>query len=101
MENPIIDFFIGLTVANSIPHFLVGAAGIRFLGMFGYGDKANMAYSLLSILVSLLLFHINYGLGNLFEKPMYLGALAVAVSYVFGSHILIRLFASKQPDDRK
>ena len=93
MENPIIDFFIGLTVANAIPHFLVGAAGIRFLGLFGYGDKANMAYGLVSIAASLLLFHFNYGIVNLFDFPMYLGALFVAISYVFGSKLLLKLFA--------
>ncbi len=95
MQNPIIDFLIGLTVANSIPHFLVGAAGIRFLGMFGYGDKANMAYSLVSIAASLVLFHINYGIMNLFSKPMYVGALFVAVAYVFSSHVLVKIFAKK------
>jgi hypothetical protein len=99
MENPFIDFLIGLTVANSIPHFLVGAAGIRFLGMFGYGNKANMAYSLFSIIVSLILFHINYGITSIFEMPMYVGALFVAVSYVFGSHILVKLFAKRPPTE--
>ena len=93
--NPIIDFFIGFTITNSIPHFLVGAAGIRFLGLFGYGNRANMAYSLLSIGISMVLFHVNYGLRNLFEVPMYVGALVIAVSYVFGSKLLVKLFTEK------
>ena len=98
MENPIIDFFIGLTVANSIPHFLVGAARVRFLGMFGYGDKANMAYSLVSIVASLTLFHLNYGITNLFSVPMYVGALFIALAYVFTSHLLVKIFAKKSQD---
>ena len=91
----LIDFIIGLTLMNALPHMLVGMGNIRFLGLFGYGNTQNIAYAALSTVVSCTLFTWKYGLEGWTENGIYLGAVAVLVAYWVTGKFLIRFFFKK------
>ena len=63
MELTLIDFIIGLTLMNAMPHFVLGTFRARMLSGFGYGHRANIAYGLLNFSISLALYilHIHPG----------------------------------------
>jgi hypothetical protein len=77
----IIDFIIGLTLINTIPHFVLGIWKGRMLSAFGFGNTANIIYGLLNFLVSISLFLYKYGFDGLIINGMYAGALFVLISY--------------------
>jgi len=85
-----IDYMIGLFAANAIPHFVIGVSGIRFLSLFGYSGKANIAYALFNTVMSLGLYLYTYGTEALAEHGMYLGTLSILFSYFAIMHILHR-----------
>lgn len=95
MNLPIIDFFIGLTLVNIIPHYLVGILKIRFLGLYGFGAKQNIAYAWTSLLASFVLFHINYGLTSIMDHLWYAGGLFAALAYLLLGKILVKFFREK------
>lgn len=96
MNNPVIDFFTGLTLVNVIPHYLVGLLNVRFLGLYGYSSKGNIAYSWTSFIASLILFHINYGLGSILEHTWFLGGVFVVLAYLILGNFLIKMFKEKK-----
>jgi len=93
MDNPIIDFFIGLMLVNVIPHYLVGILNIRFLSLYGFGDKQNIAYAWTSIIISLILFHIKYGIGSLPNHTWFAGGLFVILAYLITGKFLVIKFS--------
>jgi hypothetical protein len=95
MNNTILDFFIGLTLVNVLPHYLVGILNIRFLGLYGFGNNRNIAYAWTSFLVSIILFHINYGIGSILDHSWYLGGICVILSYLLLGRFLVRTFKKK------
>ena len=95
MHNPIIDFLIGLTLVNVLPHYMVGILNIRFLGLYGYGNRQNIAYAWTSLVISAVLFHLNYGISSLLDHLWYLGGLSVILSYLLLGRLLIRIFKKK------
>ncbi len=94
-EIMIIDFIIGITLMNAIPHMLVGYGKIRFLGLFGYGDNQNIAYALLSTIISVSLFSWKYGMAGWQENAIYTGAIFVLSAYWIFGKILIKYFSKK------
>ena len=70
----IIDFLIGLTLMNAMPHFVLGVWKGRMLSAFGFGDTKNMLYGVLNFAVSLGLFVSRYGTAQLFRNGIYAGA---------------------------
>ena len=81
MNIQIIDFFIGLTLINTIPHFVLGIWKGRMFSGLGFGDTANILYGILNFIISISLFIYSYGLDGLLTNGIYLGALFVLVSY--------------------
>ncbi len=77
----IIDFIIGLTLINTIPHFVLGIWKGRMLSAFGFGNTANIVYGILNFVISISLFLYKYGTNGLMENGIYLGALFVLTSY--------------------
>ncbi len=77
----ILDFIIGLTLINTIPHFVLGIWKGRMLSAFGFSNAANIAYGIINFIVSLSLFLYKYGTDGLLNNGIYLGALFVLVSY--------------------
>ena len=96
MDNPIIDFFIGLTLVNVVPHYMMGILKIRFLSLYGFGDMQNIAYALTSTLASILLFHLNYGLGTILDHAWYVGGMFIIVSYLLLGRFLVNKFEHKE-----
>jgi hypothetical protein len=85
-----IDFLIGLTLVNILPHFTLGIWKGRILSAFGFGDKQNIAYGILNFVISISLFHFKYGIESFFENGMYAGGMFVVVSYFVLGHFLYK-----------
>lgn len=87
----IYDFFIGLFLANSLPHFVLGMVGARFLCLFGFSPKANIFYALWNLAVAVCLGVYFYGVGFLSSNGFFLGNLFVLVGYfVVGRFLYVR-----------
>ena len=76
-----IDFIIGLTLINTIPHFVLGIWKGRVLSGLGFSNTGNILYGLLNFVVSISLFLYQYGLDGLLENGMYAGGLFVVLAY--------------------
>ncbi|MDI1356322.1 MAG: hypothetical protein PSX36_15505 [bacterium] len=77
----IIDFIIGLTLINTIPHFVLGIWKGRMLSAFGFGNTANIVYGILNFAISISLFLYRYGIDGIKSNGIYAGALFVLVCY--------------------
>lgn len=88
----IVDFIIGATLMNAMPHFVLGTWNARILSAFGFGNKQNKAYSLLNLVVSLTLFGYKYGIESLFNHGIYVGGLTILVIYIVTGHFWRNLF---------
>ena len=77
----IIDFLIGMTLMNAMPHFVLGTWKARMISVFGFGDTKNILYGVLNFIVSLGLFVYKYGAENMVQNGIYAGALALLVIY--------------------
>ncbi|OJJ21208.1 hypothetical protein BKI52_11620 [marine bacterium AO1-C] len=76
-----IDFIIGLTLVNTIPHFVIGIWKGRMLSGLGFSSQANIWYGLLNFTVSISLFLYTYGFEGLQNNGMYTGAFFVVFMY--------------------
>lgn len=92
MTFSFIDFLIGVTTVNSIPHFVLGVWNGRILGGLGYGNKANIAYGILNFLLGVSLFIYKYGVSLIIENGIFLGAVTVVLSYFIFGRLLYRIF---------
>ena len=77
----IVDFLIGLTLMNAMPHFVLGVWRGRMLSAFGFGDIKNILYGILNFTISVGLFLYKYGLEKLQENGIFAGALVLLVIY--------------------
>ena len=91
----VIDFIIGLSIANSLPHFLFGTWRVRMLSGLGFGNKANIAYSLINFIIGIALYSYKYGLSSLLENGILLGVLFVIVVYFIVGRICFIQFHEK------
>ena len=78
----LIDFIIGGLLANSMPHFIFGITKTRYLGLFGYSPKGNIAYGLLQFVIAITLLLINYSYEEILQNGFVLGALSVLVLFL-------------------
>lgn len=76
-----IDFFIGLTLMNAMPHFVLGTWKGRMFSAFGFSDTKNILYAGLNFIISIGLFLYKHGTGELMENGIYTGALALLITY--------------------
>lgn len=91
----IIDFIIGLTLINTIPHFVLGIWKGRMFSGFGFGNGANIGYGIINFAISISLFLYKYGWTGLLENGIYLGALFVLVSYFLVGKLCYTYFHQK------
>ncbi len=91
----IIDFLIGLTLMNAMPHFILGVWKGRMLSAFGFGDYKNMLYGVLNFALSLGLFVSRYGTAQLFKNGIYAGALVILLIYFLTARLWYSLFHQK------
>lgn len=87
-----IDFIIGLTLMNAMPHFILGVWKGRMFSAFGFGNKQNIAYSILNFMVSISLFHFKYGISTIAKNGIFLGAFFVLVIYLTTGHLWYKAF---------
>jgi len=87
-----IDFIIGATLMNAMPHFVLGIWKGRMFSAFGFGDKQNIAYGLLNFTISIGLFIYQYGAVAIFDNGIYAGALAILLIYFVTGQFWYKLF---------
>lgn len=90
-----IDFLIGFTLMNAMPHFVLGTWGVRMLSGFGFGDKANVSWAFANLAISTGLFHYSYNLSNLGNHGIYAGALTLLLIFWIASPLWKKLFTNK------
>lgn len=95
MNFSLIDFIIGLTLINTIPHFVLGIWKGRMFSGLGFGNKQNILYGLLNLAISLSLFIYKYKIEGLLENSIYLGALFVIFSYFLVGKLCYKHFHEK------
>ena len=95
MELTLIDFIIGLTLMNAMPHFVLGTFEARMLSGFGFGHRANIAYGLFNFALSLTLYVYKYSLAGLLSGGIYLGALVVLLIHFGTGKYFFHLFREK------
>jgi hypothetical protein len=91
----LIDFIIGLTLINTIPHFVLGIWKGRMLSAFGFSSTANIVYGILNFVVSIILFLHRYGIDGLLSNGIYLGALFVLICYFVVGKLCYNYFHKK------
>lgn len=79
--DQILDFIIGLTLVNTIPHFVLGIWKGRMFSGFGFGNRNNILYGLLNFTVAISLFLYQYGMEGLLKNFIFLGGLFVVIAY--------------------
>jgi hypothetical protein len=90
-----IDFIIGITLINTIPHFVLGIWKGRMFSGFGFGNKQNILYGLLNFFTSIGLFVYKYGFEGFGKNSIYLGALFVIFSYFAVGKLCYKYFHQK------
>ena len=93
----IVDFFIGLFLANAMPHFILGITKTKFLGPFGYSPIGNIVYAAIQFIISLILIHIQYGLAIIFKNGMLLAAVLVMTMFFIFGKIVLRFYNRDSP----
>ncbi|MFY0688229.1 MAG: hypothetical protein JXQ90_13740 [Cyclobacteriaceae bacterium] len=86
----LLDFIIGLTLVNTLPHFVLGVWKGRILGGLGFGNLQNILYGLLNFTISVGLFIWQYGWDGLMSNNMYQGGLFVAIAYFLVGNFLYK-----------
>src|ERR671936_269117 len=97
----IVDFIIGLTLMNAMPHFVLGIWRGRMLSAFGFGDLQNILYGLLNFVISLGLFLYRHGPEQLLVNGIYAGALALLVIYFLTGRFWYSIFHEKNYKERR
>ena len=78
-----------------MPHMMVGYGNIRFLALFGFGNKSNIAYAALSTLFSISLFSWKYGIEGWQTNGIYVGAVGILIIYWVTGQWVINFFKNK------
>jgi hypothetical protein len=90
-----IDFLIGLTLMNAMPHFVLGTWKARIISAFGFGNTKNIVYGILNFLISIGLFLYKYGVEQLTENGIYAGALTILIIYFLTGWYWYSIFHKK------
>lgn len=93
----LLDFIIGLTLVNALPHFIFGIWKIRMLSAFGFGNIQNILYGLLNFVIYISLYLYQYGLEHLLANGIYLGGATLVIIYFLTSRVLFKIF-NKNPN---
>jgi hypothetical protein len=91
----IVDFLIGATLMNAMPHFVLGVWKGRMFSAYGFGDTKNILYGLTNYALSLGLFLLSYRPAQLLHHGIYAGAMALLLIYFLTGQFWHRLFQAK------
>jgi len=92
----LIDFIIGGLLMNAMPHFIFGITKTKFLGLFGFSPKGNIAYAALQFVICLMLFHITYDIKNILSNGIVVGSAAVLILYFIFGVLVLKFYNKKQ-----
>jgi len=87
-----LDFLIGGLYANGLIHFVISLTKIRFLSLFGYSPKANLAYALLQFGVSTVLLLMNYQFEELLKNGVLVGVIGVIMAFLVFGKMFVRIY---------
>jgi hypothetical protein len=93
----IVDFIIGATLMNAMPHLVLGIWKARMFSAFGFGNIQNIAYGFLCLFMSIGLFVYEYGWDMLKSNGIYAGALSLLLIYFLTGQFWYRLFNKNTP----
>ncbi|HYG50292.1 MAG TPA: hypothetical protein VD905_05285 [Flavobacteriales bacterium] len=88
----LIDFIIGATLINAMPHFILGIWKGRMLNLFGFGHTGNILYGILNFIISISLFLYTYGFDGIKTNGMYAGAVCVMIAFFAVGPVWYRVF---------
>ena len=94
----ILDFLIGLTLMNAMPHFILGIWKGRMLSAFGFGNTKNILYGVLNFALSLGLFIFRYGIEQVFKNGIYAGALVLLLIYFLTGRLWYFFFQQRHSE---
>ncbi len=97
----IVDFLIGMTLMNAMPHFVLGVWKARIISAFGFGNTRNILYGILNFLISLGLFLYKYGVEQLVQNGIYAGALTILFIYFLTAQYWYSIFHKKYYENLK
>lgn len=92
----LIDFIIGASLMNSMPHLVLGIWQGRMFSALGFGNKQNIAYGFLCLIISTSLFIYQYGIYKIFDNGIYSGALIILLIYFITGQFWYKLFNKKK-----
>ncbi|HTL80879.1 MAG TPA: hypothetical protein VL651_04205 [Bacteroidia bacterium] len=95
-----IDLFIGLTLMNAMPHYILGTWKGKMLSGFGVGDVKNILWGVVNALASVALFIYKYGKEGFAKNQVYTGALIILLTFFLTSPFWYRYFYKKTNDER-
>lgn len=87
-----VDFIIGATLMNAMPHLVLGIWKGRMFSAFGFGDKQNITYGFLCLAISIGLFAFRYGISKILYSGIYSGALTLLLIYFVTGQFWYKLF---------
>ena len=91
----LIDFLIGMTLMNAMPHFVLGTWKARMFSAFGFGNTKNILYGVLNFLASFGLFVYKYGAEKITQNGIYAGALVLLLIYFLTGWFWYSIFHKK------
>lgn len=97
----LVDFLIGATLMNAMPHFVLGIWKGRMFSAFGFGNWQNILYGISNFVIALGLFQFKYGFAQLLQHGIFVGALSILVIYLFTGQFWYSLFREKENTIRK
>jgi hypothetical protein len=87
-----IDFIIGASLMNAMPHLVLGIWKGRMFSAFGFGNAQNIAYGFLCLFLSVGLYIFEYGFDALLANGIYSGALCLLLIYFLTGQFWYKLF---------
>ena len=91
----IVDFIIGVLIVNSLAHYIFGITKTRYLGLFGYSSKGNIAYGVLQFVVAIVLLLINNSFEEILSNGFVVGGLLVLMLFLVFGRFTLKLFGDK------
>lgn len=91
----IIDLLTGLTLMNTMPHYVLGMWKVKMLSGFGMGNARNVLWALCNFVASVALFIYQYGIEGFVKNQIYTGAMIVLATFFFTSPFWYRYFYKK------
>ncbi len=92
MNFTVFDFLIGFFLMNAMPHLLFGQFNIRMPSLFGLSSQGNLAYACFNVIMTLIVFHTQYGIQSLISNGILLGAAFILLSYVLTGKFIFNRF---------